>query len=100
MADPVRADRVGARRDLSIRSQPQRTAMALDHLGSAFAAIAWLAASALFSRYVAHFGSYNRTYGSLGAIIGFMTWMWVSIIVVLMGADRRDAASLPPHLRF
>ena len=54
--------------------------------GSASAAIAWLAASALFSWYVAHFGNFNRTYGSLGAIIGFMTWVWVSIIVVLVGA--------------
>jgi len=54
--------------------------------GGIFATTAWLAASALFSWYVANFGSYNRTYGSLGAIIGFMTWMWVSIIVVLVGA--------------
>jgi hypothetical protein len=34
---------------------------------------------------VASFGSYNKTYGSLGAIIGFMTWIWISIIVVLVG---------------
>ena len=54
--------------------------------GSAFAAVSWLAASALFSWYVANFGSYNKTYGSLGAIVGFMTWMWVSIFVVLVGA--------------
>ena len=54
--------------------------------GSTFAAIAWLAASALFSWYAASFGSFNKTYGSLGAIIGFMTWMWLSIIVVLVGA--------------
>jgi membrane protein len=54
--------------------------------GSVFAAIVWLAASVLFSWYVANFGSYNRTYGSLGAIIGFMTWIWLSIIVVLVGA--------------
>jgi membrane protein len=54
--------------------------------GSMFAAIAWLAASALFSWYAANFGSFNKTYGSLGAIIGFMTWMWLSIIVVLVGA--------------
>ena len=53
--------------------------------GSAFAAIAWLAASALFSWYAASFGSFNKTYGSLGAIIGFMLWMWLSIIVVLVG---------------
>lgn len=53
--------------------------------GSAFAAIAWIAASALFSWYAANFGSFNKTYGSLGAIIGFMIWMWLSIIVVLLG---------------
>jgi membrane protein len=55
--------------------------------GGAFAAILWLAASILFSWYVAKFGSYNKTYGSLGAIIGFMTWVWLSIIVVLVGAQ-------------
>ena len=53
--------------------------------GSALATIAWVAASVLFSWYVANFGSYNKTYGSLGAIIGFMTWIWISIIVVLIG---------------
>ena len=54
--------------------------------GSVSAAVVWLAASALFSWYVASFGSYNKTYGSLGAVIGFMTWIWISIIVVLVGA--------------
>ncbi len=54
--------------------------------GSAFAAVAWLAASVLFSWYVANFGSYNKTYGSLGAVVGFMTWIWISIVVVLVGA--------------
>ena len=54
--------------------------------GSAFAAVGWLVASVLFSWYVANFGSFNKTYGSLGAIIGFMTWIWISIIVILVGA--------------
>jgi membrane protein len=54
--------------------------------GSGFATVVWIAASVLFSWYVASFGSYNKTYGSLGAIIGFMTWIWISIIVVLVGA--------------
>jgi membrane protein len=54
--------------------------------GSAFASVVWLAASVLFSWYVANFGSYNKTYGSLGAVVGFMTWIWISIIVVLVGA--------------
>src|ERR1051326_341918 len=54
--------------------------------GSAFAALAWLGFSAIFSFYAAHFGSFNKTYGSLGAIIGFMTWMWLSVAVILLGA--------------
>lgn len=55
--------------------------------GSAVAAIGWLAFSLLFSWYVASFGSYNATYGSLGAVVGFMTWMWLSATIVLMGAE-------------
>lgn len=54
--------------------------------GSAFAALAWLGASGLFSWYAGSFGNFNKTYGSLGAVIGFMTWMWLSIIVILVGA--------------
>ena len=54
--------------------------------GSAFAAVVWLAASILFSWYAANFGSYNKTYGSLGAIVGFMVWIWLSVIVILIGA--------------
>jgi membrane protein len=55
--------------------------------GGAFAAIAWLAASLLFSWYAANIGKFNETYGSLGAAIGFMLWMWVSSIVLLIGAE-------------
>jgi membrane protein len=54
--------------------------------GSIFAAVTWIAASLLFSWYTAHFGSYNKTYGSLGAAVGFMTWMWISTMVILVGA--------------
>jgi membrane protein len=55
--------------------------------GSAFAAVGWLIASLAFSWYAANFGSYNATYGSLGAIIGFMMWIWISAVVVLAGAE-------------
>jgi membrane protein len=55
--------------------------------GSAFAAIGWLAVSVVFPWYAAHFGSYNKTYGSVGAVIGLMTWMWLSSIVILLGAE-------------
>jgi len=54
--------------------------------GSIFAAAIWLAASLLFSWYTENFGKYNETYGSLGAAIGFMTWLWISIMVILIGA--------------
>lgn len=55
--------------------------------GSAFAAVGWLVVSVLFSWYAANFGSYNKTYGSLGAAAGFMTWIWLSCIVILLGAE-------------
>jgi membrane protein len=55
--------------------------------GSAFAAIGWLIVSLLFSWYAQNFGNYNKTYGSLGAAIGFMTWIWLSTIVILIGAE-------------
>ncbi|MGJ4951374.1 YihY/virulence factor BrkB family protein [Bradyrhizobium sp. HKCCYLS20291] len=55
--------------------------------GSALAAALWLGGSALFSWYAANFGSFNATYGSLGAVIGFMTWIWISAIVILIGAE-------------
>src|SRR5947208_5064118 len=45
-------------------------------LGSGMAALMWIGASMLFSLYVAEFDSYNRLYGSLGAVVGFMTWTW------------------------
>lgn len=56
-------------------------------LGSIVAAVLWLIVSAGFSWYVSRFGTYNETYGSLGAVVGFMTWMWLSISVILLGAE-------------
>src|SRR5438046_5333027 len=55
--------------------------------GSALAAVCWIGVSILFSWYAENFGSYNKTYGSLGAIIAFMFWIWLSIIVVLIGGE-------------
>ena len=56
-------------------------------IGSVFAALAWLAVSSLFSWYLSNFANYNATYGALGAVVGLMMWMWLSIIVVLVGAE-------------
>jgi membrane protein len=56
-------------------------------VGSVAAAVGWLVASALFSWYLSNFGTYNATYGSLGAAIGMMMWMWISMLVILLGAQ-------------
>ncbi len=55
--------------------------------GSAAAVLSWLGVSAAFTAYVANFGHYNKTYGSLGAVVGFMTWIYLSAMVVLAGAE-------------
>ena len=55
--------------------------------GSACSAVLWICASMLFSWYVASFDSYNKTYGSLGAGVGFMVWIWLSVVIVLLGGE-------------
>jgi membrane protein len=55
--------------------------------GGTLAATLWLAGSAAFSWYVENFGSYNETYGSLGAVVGFLAWIWLSVAVVLLGGE-------------
>ncbi len=55
-------------------------------VGSVCAALAWLMVSLVFSWYLGNFANYNATYGALGAVIGLMMWMWLSTIVVLVGA--------------
>jgi len=55
--------------------------------GAVAATLLWLAGSFLLSWYLSNFGDYTATYGSLGAAIGLMTWMWISAIIVLCGAE-------------
>jgi membrane protein len=56
-------------------------------LGTLAAAVLWIAGSAALSWYLSNFGNYNATYGSLGAAIGLMVWMWMSATIVLFGAE-------------
>jgi membrane protein len=56
-------------------------------VGAVAAALLWIAGSALLSWYLSNFGNYDATYGSLGAAIGLMIWMWMSAIIVLCGAE-------------
>ena len=55
--------------------------------GGLLAVVIWLIASAAFAFYVANFGSYNKTYGTLGGVITFLVWLWISNIAVLLGAE-------------
>jgi membrane protein len=55
--------------------------------GSIGATVVWLAASVGFSFYLSNFANYEATYGSLGAVIGFMMWTWISVITLIMGAQ-------------
>lgn len=55
--------------------------------GAVIAAVALVAASILFSWYAANFANYNKTYGSLGAVIALMMWLWLSAVIVLSGAE-------------
>jgi membrane protein len=55
--------------------------------GGLLAVVLWLAASGLFALYVANFSSYNKTYGSLGGVIVFLTWLWITNIIILLGAE-------------
>lgn len=69
--------------------------------GSLLATIAWLAATAGFGLYVSNFGNYNATYGSLGAVVVFLTWLYLSAYILLLGAElnseiERRAAEPPP----
>ncbi len=72
--------------------------------GGILAVVLWIAASAIFAFYVGTFGSYNETYGSIGAVIIFLVWLWISNIAVLLGAEfnaelersRQIAAGHPP----
>jgi membrane protein len=55
--------------------------------GSVLAVVVWVIASVGFAFYVGNFGSYNKTYGSLGGVVVFLVWMWISNVAILLGAE-------------
>lgn len=67
--------------------------------GSAIAVALWLAASGAFAYYTAHFGSYNKTWGSLAAVIIMLTWLWISALALLLGAEVNAEAERSRELR-
>lgn len=55
--------------------------------GAVLASALWLAGTVLFKYYVSNYGSFDRVYGGVGALIGFMVWTWLSLLVLLLGAE-------------
>ncbi len=55
--------------------------------GSVLALVLWLLASAAFALYVGNFASYDKTYGTLGGVVSFLVWLWITNIAVLLGAE-------------
>jgi membrane protein len=55
--------------------------------GGLFAVLLWLIASAAFAIYLANFANYNKTYGTLGGVIAFLVWLWITNIAILFGAE-------------
>jgi membrane protein len=55
--------------------------------GGILAVVLWVLASAAFAFYVAHFSSYNKTYGALASVVIFLVWLWITNIVILLGAE-------------
>jgi len=66
-------------------------------LGVIVATILWVLGSVLFSAYIYYFGSYNKTYGSLGLPLILLTWMWLSVFVVMFGAEINGEAERQTH---
>jgi membrane protein len=55
--------------------------------GAIVALVTWIVASIGFALYVANFGSYNKTYGTLGGVVVFLLWMWLTNLAILLGAE-------------
>jgi membrane protein len=67
--------------------------------GSFVAALLWIAASALFAVYTATFASYNKTWGTLSAVIVMLTWLWITAMALLLGAEINREAERSRRLR-
>src|SRR5436309_6219491 len=67
--------------------------------GSVLALVVWLVASGAFAFYVSKFGSYNKTWGTLSAVVVMLTWLWLSSVALLFGAEINAEAERSRELR-
>jgi len=86
---PILLVLVGAGISTIYRYGPSREQAKLRWLtwGTAFSTLSWLIATLAFSFYIDNFADYNATYGTLGALIGFLVWIWISMIILILGAE-------------
>jgi membrane protein len=68
-------------------------------IGSSLAIVIWLLGSGAFAFYVSKFGSYNKTWGSLAAVVVMLTWLWLSAVALLLGAEVNAEAERSRELR-
>jgi membrane protein len=68
-------------------------------LGAVFAVLVWLLASGAFAFYASRFGSYNKAWGSLSAVVVMLTWLWISAVALLLGAEINAEAERSRELR-
>jgi len=67
--------------------------------GAVFAVVIWLIASGAFAFYASRFGSYNKAWGSLSAVVVMLTWLWISSVALLFGAEINAEAERSRELR-
>jgi len=67
--------------------------------GGVLAVILWIIASLAFAFYVANFGSYNKTYGTLGGVIVFLVWLWLTNLAILLGAEFNAERARTRHIQ-
>ena len=67
--------------------------------GGLFGVLVWIVASAAFAFYVASFASYNKTYGTMGGVIAFLVWLWISNLAILLGAELNAELARSKELR-
>jgi membrane protein len=68
-------------------------------IGTVFAVVIWLAASGAFALFTSNFGSYDKTWGSLAIVIIMLTWLWLSALALLVGAEVNAEAERSRELR-
>ena len=99
VAAPDRRTAARVRRRLLPRPNVEHQKWRFISLGAVFAVVVWLLASGAFAFYASRFGSYNKAWGSLSAVVVMLTWLWISSVALLLGAEINAEAERSRELR-